>query len=232
MKQMAFDFLLKNELLHIDLLETMRHESYRLVYASDKGVLLFNETAQIFMLSTEDLNLGETLIKQHLKVGTGIVIHQSTLEPIVRKYFKVNERLECYQEIFPKAELITLPGQLEIRPIPLEDTPKICQYYSHDSDPEYIQEIISGGWLFGLYEGNILTGFIGRHTDGSMGLLEILPEHKRKHYAPYLLNYMCVQYQKRGWTPYSQVEIQNEASLCLHIKAGAIKSDTAIIWLM
>lgn len=230
MKQIALDYLLKNEPLHIDMLETMRHERYQLVYASDKGVLLFNETAQIYMLTTEDLNLGEELIKQHLKAGTGIVIHQREWEPIVRRYFKVSERLECYQEIFPKTELMTLPGQLEIRA--MTDTKKVCQYYSHDSDPEYIQEIILGGWMFGLYENEALAGFIGRHTDGSMGLLEVLPEYKRKHYATYLLNYMCVQYQKRGWTAYSQVEIQNEASLHLHMKAGAIKSDTAIIWLM
>lgn len=232
MEQIVLDYLLRNEQLHIDMLETIRHEPCQLIYASDQGVMLFNETARIYMLSTDDLDLGEALIKQHLKAGTGIVIHQSALEPVVRNYFKVSERLECYQEIFPKAELMSLPGQLEIRPMVLEDAKMICNYYSHHSDLEYIEEIISGGWMFGLYENKTLAGFIGRHTDGSMGLLEILPKYQRKHYATYLLNFMCVQYQKRGWTAYSQVEIQNEVSVRLHNKVGAVKSDSAIIWLM
>ena len=49
MKKIALDYLLKNEQLHIDMLETMRHERNQLVFASDKGVLLFNETAKIYI---------------------------------------------------------------------------------------------------------------------------------------------------------------------------------------
>lgn len=232
MEQVAFSYLLKNEVLNMDMIETLRHEKYQLLYAGDKGVFLFHESARIYMLSVDELSLGETLINRYFKGNMGIVIHQPELEEIIKQYYQANERLECYQAVFPKLKKVVLPGQLKIKPVTLKEKDLICQFYSHDSDPDYIQSIILEGWLFGLYENEKLAGFIGRHTDGSMGLLEVLPDYKRKHYATYLLLYMCEEYQKRGWVAYSQVEVKNEASLKLHQKMGATKSDSAVIWLM
>ena len=76
----------------------------------------------------------------------------------------------------------------------------------------------------------MLAGFIGTHSEGSMGMLEVFPEHRRKGYGMMLESYLIRWHLERGWTPFGHVIDGNEASIRLQQKAGMEKGDLPAIW--
>lgn len=84
--------------------------------------------------------------------------------------------------------------------------------------------------MWGLFEGNAIAGFIGMHPEGSMGLLEVLPEYRRRGYGYLLEAYLIRLHLQRGWTPYCHVVKGNEASLRLQKKLGFEFAEKPAIW--
>ena len=84
--------------------------------------------------------------------------------------------------------------------------------------------------MWGLFEDGKLAGFIGTHSEGSMGILEVFPEHRRKGYGMMLESYLIRWHLERGWTPFGHVIDGNEASVRLQQKAGMEKGDLPAIW--
>ena len=76
-----------------------------------------------------------------------------------------------------------------------------------------------------------VAGFIGTHSEGSMGMLEVLPEFRRKGYGLALEQFLIAWHLSRGWTPFGHVIDGNEPSLRLQQKAGMVCAGLPAIWL-
>ena len=72
---------------------------------------------------------------------------------------------------------------------------------------------------------------IGEHLEGSMGLLYVFPEFRRKGYAVALEKSMIVKTLSEGYIPFGQVEKNNRASVLLQKKIGMTISDRLICWM-
>lgn len=77
----------------------------------------------------------------------------------------------------------------------------------------------------------IFVGYIGQHPEGSMGLLYIFPEYRRHGYAEELERFQINEIVSQGRTPYAHIIEDNEKSLALQKKLGAIFADDKIVWL-
>lgn len=231
MKKEALEYLNQDPILNIDMIEIIQHEPCKILYASSLGVLLFSEYAKVYMLSVSDDSLGYELINQ-MDFQYGVTIHQPQFESYIQARKQIQERLECYQMVYPKKEIFPMDNTLKIIPLTLEDLDFVCQHYGHSSDLDYITEIIQSGWLYKVEKEGQIAGFIGRHHEGSIGLLEVLQEYRRLHLGSALLKYMMNIYLIKGWTPYSQVVVGNDVSYQLHLSLGFIPSTTTVIWLM
>lgn len=60
---------------------------------------------------------------------------------------------------------------------------------------------MEAGQLWGLFEDGQLAAFIGVHHEGSMGILEVLPEYRRRGLAMALEGWLIRWHLERGWTP-------------------------------
>ena len=63
--------------------------------------------------------------------------------------------------------------------------------------------------MYGMFIDGKPAGFIGMHAEGSLGLLEILPEYRRCRLAFALESYAINRMLEKGWTPYGQIILGN-----------------------
>ena len=88
----------------------------------------------------------------------------------------------------------------------------VNRHYDAMDDPEYIKELIRRKQLWGIFEDGALAGFIGQHFEGSMGLLEVLPQYRKQGYGKILEAFMIRHVLGQGRTPFCQVFDGNTAS--------------------
>ena len=89
--------------------------------------------------------------------------------------------------------------------------------------------------LHHLYVGQLssgeIVGFVGMHMEGSIGMLKVLPQYRRRGYAAELEQFMIRRTMEMGLVPFGQIEVWNEASIALQQKMGMIISEKSIFWL-
>ena len=131
-----------------------------------------------------------------------------------------------------KKEPLPVPGPWEVRQLGREFLPVVVGHYHSYPNPKYLGERLDAGVMHGAFEGEELLGFIGMHSEGSVGLLEVLPAHRRRGVASALLAYMTNWCLERGWTPFSQIYEGNTASEGLHQKLRWELSRQQLFWVM
>ena len=93
---------------------------------------------------------------------------------------------------------------------------------------EYIKNLHKNKKIWGLYENNILIGYVLEHMNGSTGGLFIRPEYRNKGYGTLLLKEgYC---KAKPWARYSQVALENKESIRVHEKLKCIKSDFLVYY--
>jgi tRNA (guanine37-N1)-methyltransferase len=85
--------------------------------------------------------------------------------------------------------------------------------------------------MFGIYDNNQLAGFIGVHSEGSIGMLEIFPEYRRRGFGYILEAFVIEKLLDLGYTPYCHVVEGNAPSYKLQEKLGYKKADKLSIWI-
>ena len=102
--------------------------------------------------------------------------------------------------------------------------------YHMVDDADYIKDRIEKGWMYGAFIEGELAGFVGMHTEGGLGMLEVLPQYRGRHIGKALETYMINLSLERGMTPFGQVVVGNEASMKLQESLGLCFSKQLIYW--
>ena len=87
------------------------------------------------------------------------------------------------------------------------------------------------GLMFGAEVDGELAGFIGMHTDGSVGMLEVFKKYRRCGVGSALVSHMNNYHADRGWTVYGQVYFDNDVSLAMQRRLGLAESEDYIRWI-
>ena len=96
----------------------------------------------------------------------------------------------------------------------------VCAHYDIIG-PQFVREHLRAGQMYGGFtESGELVGFIGEHEEGSIGMLRVFPEYRRRGCAQALESLMINLHLARGYLPYCQVALDNEASHALQAKLG------------
>lgn len=121
-------------------------------------------------------------------------------------------------------------GALLIQPLDLSYEQTILSHYTMLPE-EIIRERLQHHMIYGGFKEEELIGFIGLHQEGSIGILEIFPEHQRKGYATQMELFMIKKQLLAGAIPYGQIDQYNKSSMELQRKLGMQLSDRTICWL-
>ena len=107
----------------------------------------------------------------------------------------------------------------------------MAEHYSEIGTSEYVSERIHHGAVYGAFYDEKIVGFIANHEEGSIGMLYVLPEYRKRHVAMALETYCMNLAVERGEIPYGQVVLGNEASIRLQEKMGICFAKGTIVWM-
>ena len=225
MKEKALEFLNKDYLLNVDIIECIRRDICRILYASDKAVLIVADSGWVHMLSCEDRELGLELIKTHQPPW--VVLHQMDMrEAVAGLGYRIGD--ECWQSAYTK----TTPMEetlADIRRLDRRFLKRIADNYEL-ADEEGIAALLDAGVIYGAFAGGELAGFIGKHEEGSVGLLFVFPEFRRMGIAEALERNYVNRELAEGNVAYGQIFVGNTPSRQLQEKLGMDFSDKFICW--
>ncbi len=224
------------ENLNID--RVIKRGTAQIIEKTDDAILLKDTRSKALMLACDDVSKGMEILKQNIddtKQNNGetkplIMISNAELGRRVADKFGYENIMECYQMAFLSKEPPKADDVLEYKTATMEDFPLISREYGLVSKEE-LKELIERGNIVMGYENSSLVGFIGEHMEGSVGLLQVLQEHRRKGYGTALEIEMIRRTLEKGYIPFGQVVVGNTASLELQKKLGLTKSEGTIFWM-
>lgn len=223
---------MKKQLVNfIDLQEAARREDGELLYTGACGSIV-REPRDGTILS--DILDGSALCRlvRELKIPNlwQFSVKSAAVAEKVSAEFGLKEQMRCTQAVYCKDQP---PVRLHCDIRALTDQHSAlaaAHYHLVDDSEQYIRERIAAGRMWGLFENGVLAGFIGMHTEGSMGMLEVFPEHRRKGYGYQLEAFLIAWHLERGWIPYCHIIDGNNASMRLQEKLGLTFAELPAIW--
>jgi GNAT superfamily N-acetyltransferase len=226
----AFLYLNQNPLLHMGMIEALRRNQAELLYADIDGVMLIEAKSRAYMMSVSEPYVRERLMNQ-IDIAKLFLVYQKFCVPMLKSKFQYKNMLDCFQAVYTSESSMPMPGQIDLSVLNEAHEDTVLKYYHTMDDAEYIRGRIKSREMFGAFLNGNLVGFIGFHEEGSMGLLEVLPEYRHKGVGSLLESYMINLHLQKGWTPFCQILTDNRISLYLQQKLGLTLSADHLYWL-
>lgn len=217
----------RDPLLHADMTEALRRGLGVIASAAERGVLVSADEDSCGMLSCADLDTALTLLDG--RRFPLLSIHQAELESPLCRELGMETWMRCRQAVYLGKEPPAATEE-DIRPLTGEHLDFLQANYCHE-DSDYLAWLLERRALFGAFREEKLVGFIGKHAEGSMGLLEVLPAWRRQGVGESLERFLIAREVERGNLPYCHVFTDNQASLALQQKLGLTLAEGSVIWL-
>lgn len=232
LEQIAEAYLKQQYIKHVGMLQVIYRGTAQIIEANEQGVLLRDEISEVYMLSTTEDTQGIAWMKEHLtKENCSImqVTSKGCME-FAKKAYGFKNSLDCKQMVYSKKEPVTYKARLKIVEPNEVQFQQIWNVYDAISYEELCKIRERHQLFVALYEGE-MVGFIGSHLEGSIGLLKVLPEHRRRGYGLEMESYMINQFLEWGYIPFVQVEVGNKQSEALQVKLELETSDEYVYWI-
>lgn len=230
-KKLTEKLVKRNKALYADMSECLSRGRGELLYAGEDGAVLWDKKADVYMLAAFDKGSAEKIVDQ---IPSGIsggqfILHEEWLLPPMERRFRVKEKMMCQRAVYNRGVSLPRSKEIVIRQLDVSWLSAVLEHY-HLGSEEYVKERLSAGAVFGAFAEGKLAGFMGEHIEGSLGMLEVFAEYRRRGIAAELESYMINLHLSRGYLPYGDVIVGNEASLKLQKKLGLKVSKEMYYW--
>ncbi len=208
----------------------LRRGTGEVIERHDAALLVHDRISGAYMLGCEDPALGADILERRAAGDWRLLMVSDRglgLKAFARYGFE--GMMACYQTAYD-GPMPELTGCLALRNAEEADLPLLTAAYDLVS-PEELGLIVARGKLIMGFAGGRPAGFAGEHLEGSMGLLYVFPEFRRRGYAMELERAVIARTLRGGYIPFGQVEKDNRASLALQRKLGMTVSDRLICWM-
>lgn len=229
--EQAMAYLSRDPVFYVNLLEVLRRDSAVLVEAAPDGLLLFDQGSGAWMMSAAGERAFHRLIRRVPANCDLFVGYELRYMDRVAELFCLEGRLVCYSAAWPgrtPPEIPEFGGQLRL--LGPEWAPWVQAHYSQEMDLDYMEQSIRRGML-GAFVDGACAGFVGFHDEGSIGMLEVLPEYRRRGLGKVLQLAAIRLALERGKLAFGQVVEDNAPSLALQKKLGMSLSREKLFWL-
>ena len=201
-----------------------------ILFESSGALFILDSVSGAFMLACEDTEAGMALLDRNGAESFDLLmVSDHALGKAAFERYGFSGKLECYQVAYygEKPETNT---ELTVRTARMDDLTILTENYDLLSPEELRMLIERQSILMGYHDGE-LVGFIGEHLEGSMGILYVFPEFRRRGFGAALQTHMIAKTMENGYIPFGQVEKDNAASLKMQEKIGMTRSDKLIVWM-
>ena len=213
------------------MIQVIRRGTAEILEENEQGIFLRDTISNAFMLATAHPETGKEWLKKYEHLNFSLMnLFQKEIAEFASERYGLLSELECYQAVYMGTKPMSSSKRLQIRVASEDDYEVVSQYYKVLSEVE-LKHIIRRGQLLIGYDQEQMVGFVGQHLEGSMGLLEVLPQYRRNGFGQELEETMINYMMKQGLIPFCQVEVMNERSLKLQEKLGLTISKERMYWL-
>ena len=243
--------LLKQKLLHMDMIELIARGQAELVYQEGATICLYDAKSGIYFHTTDTLEdgcKGLEIMKAHAISHAGLeqleylAIHQDFMKKSVWDILGMRTALVCNQAVYTRKEKLPITGlysldekkkdyPLAIRKLDKAHFEVVTEHYTGIDELSYLRECMNAGLLYGAFYEEKLAGFIGMHKEGSIGLLEVFPEYQGRKIGKALETYMINLGLELSHVPYVQVIEGNEKSRRLQESLGLCFAKSKLYWM-
>lgn len=227
------DWLWKDKLLHMDMIEVIRRGQAELFYSGKDGVLLRDKKSQVCFLTAVSEEAGRKILTEYMPKQIKpefFVVHQEYLCPLLEEVYGMQSGCACYQAVYTRNVTLRADKSVEIRPLLDDRMEEFLNSCESLGERAYLEERFKSGTVCGAFIKGEIAGFIGIHAQGSMGLLFVKEAFRRRGIASALETEMINRMLALGWLPYAQISIENSESLALQKKLGLRISDKRLYW--
>ena len=246
--QQCVQILMKQKLLHMDMIELIRRGRARLVYQQEGEILLKDMVTGIYfhtrmmpLADLKDWKLPEYL-KEHGESISCMVTHQENMVDVIQTKLGLSVSEECWQVVYTKREKMPVRGLYGPNGIRKEDglcirlldetsQEFVVEHYETGDGGAYVRSRIHNKAVYGAFYGEKIVGFAGQHEEGSLGMLFVLPQYRSRHVAAALETYMVNLSVERGEVPYGHVITGNTASEKMQESLGLCKAKGKVYWM-
>lgn len=245
------EVLQKQKLHHVDMTELIARGQAELIYENGRTICLYDMASEIYFHTTDDKvqgRIGLEKIKEHAAAYGGIegieylALHQDFMQEAAKELFGMDTAMVCTQAVYTKKEKLPITGLysmseknagqlVQIQKLSTAHFDIVVEYYEGADGIEYIRERIEKGWMYGAFYEGKLVGFAGMHTEGSIGMLQVFPEYRRRKIGKALETYLINLSLELGYTPYGQVVEGNEKSVKLQESLGLCFAKAKVYWM-
>ena len=200
------------------------------VIEEDDELLFFRDSvSEAYMLACDDGERAKAVLDKYMDRGIDLLTTTSkeAAYHTLDKYGFDDIEI-CYQFAY-LGEAPEVDPRFTFRTADLGDLETIAASYDQISVDEIAKDIERGVVLM-AYDEDGLAGCIGEHMEGSVGMLFVYPDHRRKGVATALENAKFAEAIKQGLIPFGQVIYDNEASLALQEKRGLTRCGRMVYW--
>ena len=244
----ALDFCKRDPVLYVDISECILRGAAEILYARSEnsaldGVLLYERESGIYALAatkTEGAGTALSYLNERdlASKSRWLVAHGEGARKAAYERLHIVRETACFQIAYPFKAPVPLTGSLRFAPPDRKQIETIKKVYSLEP-PENIEKLCKQNKIFcgfaprtadGISEGEFV-GFIGSHPEGSMGMLHVFEQFRRRGFAEELEKRLMNLYLESGRVPYGHVITDNSVSLSLQKKLGFEVAGEKVYWL-
>lgn len=214
---------------YVNLLEILRRPETRVLYAGERGVVLYEAASDGYYFALREGAEELALIPDEAANISGYGLWA---KPVLERRFRALDGFEAYSLAWTRPEVPALPDfGGELRLLDRSWAPWLAEHYSSNfGGVPYMEGAVDRGILGAFVEGRP-AGFIGYHPEGAMGMLEVLPEYRRRGIGAALETGAIRLALERGSYAFCQVKTDNARSLALQHKLGLEQSERTLFWM-
>ena len=219
-RERALELLAKAPMTAFPLAEQIRRGIGEVRVANEKAIFLYNGPYNQTLYAT-DRHAARDVLSAFVDPATLCMLGRVGLRD-AQYILGMHHLLPCYLAVYEKDEPPALDPKLDIRVLDRSFADAIREHYTGAGhlDDGALEELLDAGKMLGGFEKGELVGFIGEHPEGALGIIEIIPEFRRRKWATSLITAKIMQHMAKGYVPWSQVWPDNAISLKLHEELG------------
>ncbi len=230
-KSEAISLLSKDFAKNVCLIEVLkRDKNAEIMYGSDSGVAVKNSDG-IWLISLNDYSVRDKVISLIDGVKVAMCTDEETAR-IINEKFQIGVFKKCYQAFWNKREKIPENPEISIDKMLATDynIKAVLENYRLPMTYEEVLTAIKDRGMFSAFVDGNMAGFIGFHSELSMGLLEVFKPYRRMGIGSELLirdiNY-CLD---MGGVPFCHIVDGNDKSRNMCLKVGLTFYNDYVYW--
>ena len=215
---------------HFALINYVINNGGEILYAEKYGVLaLYKGIYALFGTSGQGLEKALSLVEN---ASCFVCSSSEEGDAVLEKFKNIKKKKACYQILYREPFGVQIPADTIVKELPPtdENIDFVKATYTLGFSREDIKRLMQDFTFYATYTNGELSGYIGRHDEGSIGLLEIMPKFRRKGLGAFLVDYSVKKVNEQGDIAYCNIEVSNEKSLKMHLKMNFIPSNKFVYW--